>query len=66
MLQRRRNHTTFMLRRVDYDACPELARRYAIEQPPAIVVLEGTTVRARLERPRGCAEIQSVLAPWLR
>ncbi len=66
VLQRRHNHTVFTLRRIDYDVCSELARRYAVEQPPAIVVLEGTVVRARLEKPRGRAEIQSTLAPWLR
>ncbi len=66
VLQRRRNHTTFTLRQIDYDAHPELARSYGITQPPTLVVVEGTTVRARLEEPQGCVEIQSMLAPWLR
>jgi len=66
VLQRRRNHTTFTLRQVDYDAHPELARGYGIKQPPTLLVVEGTTVRARLEEPQGCVEIQTMLAPWLR
>jgi thioredoxin-like negative regulator of GroEL len=66
VLQRRQNHAVFTLRRVDYDVCSELAERYAVAQPPALVVVEGTVVRARLEKPRGCTEIQSMLAPWLR
>ncbi len=66
VLQSRRNHTTFVLRQVDYDAHLELGRSYGIKQPPALVVVEGTTMRARLEEPQGCVVIQSMLAPWLR
>lgn len=66
VLQRRRNHDTFALRRVDYEARPDLAARLGVESAPAIVVIEARQVRARLERPRGCAELQVALAPWLR
>ena len=66
VLQRRRNHDTFQLHRIDCDARPDLARRCGIENPPALVVVENTRVRARLEQPRGCIEIQTALAPWLR
>jgi thioredoxin-like negative regulator of GroEL len=66
VLQRRRNHDTFTLQRVNYEARPELAARLGVESAPAIVVIEARRVRARLERPRGCADLQAALAPWLR
>jgi hypothetical protein len=66
VLQRRRNHDTFTLKRVNYEDRPELAARLAVESAPAIVVIEARRVRARLERPRGCADLQAALAPWLR
>jgi thioredoxin-like negative regulator of GroEL len=66
VLQRRRNHDTFTLRRVDYEARPELAARLGVESTPAIVVIDARRVRARLERPRGCADLQAALAPWLK
>lgn len=66
VLQRRRNHDTFELYRVDCDARPDLARRFGIENPPVLVVVENKHVRARLEEPRGCIEIQNALATWLR
>lgn len=66
VLQRRRNHDTFQLVRIDCDAHPELAGRCGVEQPPALVVVEQRRIRARLDQPRGCADIQEALAPWLR
>jgi hypothetical protein len=66
VLQRRRNHDTFRLRRVDYDARPDLARRCGVETSPAIVVVHERRIRARLEQPRGCVDIREALAPWLR
>ena len=66
VLQRRRNHDTFQLLRIDYEARPDLARKCGIEQPPALVVVHERRVRLRIEGPRGCAEIQRALAPWLR
>jgi hypothetical protein len=32
---------------------------------PTLLVVENRAVRARLEEPRGCREIESFLAPWL-
>ena len=32
---------------------------------PTLYVVEGKQVRARLEEPRGCRDIQRFLAPWL-
>ena len=66
VLQRRRNHDTFDLRRVNFEERPDLAARLGVYSAPAIVVIDGNWVRARLERPRGCAELSTALAPWLR
>ena len=65
VLQRRRNHGTFRLYRVDEKERPDLVERFGIETMPTLVVVEDKVVRARLERPRGCREIESFLAPWL-
>jgi thioredoxin-like negative regulator of GroEL len=66
VLQRRRNHETFTIRRIDCEEHPELAARFGVERPPVIVVVEAKRLRARLERPRGCADINRALAPWLK
>src|SRR2546425_2681267 len=66
VLQRRRNHGTFKLYRVDERERPDLVERFAVETMPTLVVVEDKVVRARLERPRGCREIESFLAPWLK
>jgi thioredoxin-like negative regulator of GroEL len=65
VLQRRRNHGTFKLYRVDEQERPDLVERFGIETMPTLVVVEDKVVRARLEKPRGCREIESFLAPWL-
>jgi hypothetical protein len=65
VLQRRRNHDTFALRGVDCESRPDLVARFGIRRPPSLVVVEHKRVRAKIEHPRGCAEIQNVLAPWL-
>jgi thioredoxin-like negative regulator of GroEL len=65
VLQRRRNHGTFKLYRVEQNSRPDLVERFGIETMPTLVVVEGKTVRAKLERPRGCRDIERFLAPWL-
>ena len=65
VLQRRRNHETFRLYRVAEEDRPDLVEQFGITTMPTLVVVEGKTVRAKLERPRGCREIESFLAPWL-
>ena len=65
VLQRRRNHETFKLYRVAREERPDLVERFDIETLPTLVVVEGQTVRARLEKPRGCREIEAFLQPWL-
>jgi thioredoxin-like negative regulator of GroEL len=66
VLQRRRNHDTFSVQRVAYEERPDLAARLRVESAPAILVIEARRVRARLEQPRGCAELAAALAPWLK
>ena len=66
VLQRRGNHDTFTLHRIEYESRSDLAVRCGVEQPPAIVIVDGKRIRARLEQPRGCLEIHATLAPWLK
>jgi len=65
VLQRRQNHATFKLYRVAQEDRPDLVERFEITTMPTLVVVEGKVVRAKLERPRGCREIELFLAPWL-
>ncbi len=65
VLQRRRNHGTFKLYNVAQEERPDLVERFGVSVFPTLVVVEGKTVRARLETPRGCREIERFLAPWL-
>ena len=65
VLQRRRNHGTFALVRVAEEERPDLLERFKIQTLPTLIVVEGKAVAGRLERPRGCRDIESFLAPWL-
>jgi thioredoxin-like negative regulator of GroEL len=65
VLQRRRNHDTFDVLHVAEEDRPDLLERFAVDEVPTLVVVEGKTVRARLSRPRGCRDIEAFLAPWL-
>ena len=65
VLQRRRNHGTFRLHRVDERERPDLLERFGVEAVPTLVVVEHKRVRARLERPRSSIDIERFLAPWL-
>jgi thioredoxin-like negative regulator of GroEL len=66
VLQRRKNHETFRLYRVEQGERPDLIERFRVERMPTIMVVEGKAVRARLETPRGCRDIERFLAPWLQ
>jgi thioredoxin-like negative regulator of GroEL len=66
VLQRRRNHSTFNLRFVAQEDRPDLLERFRISTTPTLVVVDDKRVRGRLEEPRGCEEIQTFLAPWLK
>ena len=66
VLQRRRNHATFQMYRVDSDERPDLVERFGVTTVPTLAVLEDKRVRGRLANPRGCVEIEEFLSPWLR
>jgi thioredoxin-like negative regulator of GroEL len=65
VLQRRRNHGTFKVVHVSEEERPDLLQRFKIQTLPTLVVVEGNSVAGRLERPRGCRDIEGFLAPWL-
>jgi thioredoxin-like negative regulator of GroEL len=65
VLQRRRNHGTFKVVGVAEEERPDLLQRFKVDALPTLVVVEGSSVAGRLERPRGCREIEGFLAPWL-
>jgi thioredoxin-like negative regulator of GroEL len=65
VLQRRRNHGTFRIYNVAREKHPDLFERFAVTTTPTLVVVDGKAVRGRLERPRGCREIEAFLSPWL-
>ena len=66
VLQRRRNYDTFDVFHVDAAERPELFARLRVERLPTLLVVEDKQVRARLEEPRGCADIEETLRPWLK
>jgi thioredoxin family protein len=66
VLQRRRNHQTFDLLRVDVCRRPELAERLGVEDVPTLVVVSDKKVRRKIVAPNGCRDLEAELAPWLR
>jgi len=66
VLQRRRNHNTFRLRRVLVEDHPDLAGRFGVDGIPTLFVITENRVRARIEDPRGTQDIEAQLAPWLQ
>jgi thioredoxin 1 len=66
VLQRRHNHETFSLVRVDVDAHPNLAERFEITSTPTLLVIADGRVCARLGELHGCREITKILQPWLK
>ena len=66
VMQRRRNHDTFVIHRIETSRSAELAERFNVDDVPTILVVDDRKVRARLVRPAGCADLKQVLAPWLR
>ena len=66
VLQRRANHDTFQIYRVDATSHPDLVERFRVAAIPTLLVVEENRVRARLEAPKGCRDIEAFLAPWLR
>ena len=66
IMQRRRNHETFVIHRIEASRSAELAERFRVDDVPTLLVVDDKRVRARLVRPAGCADLKKVLAPWLR
>jgi thioredoxin-like negative regulator of GroEL len=66
VLQRRRNHDTVAVRRIDVRAHANLVERFGVQSTPALVVVHDKRVGGRLERPSGCQAIRNLLQPWLR
>ena len=66
VLQRRGNHETFSIYRVDVEAEPDLASRFGVTSVPALAVVEGKRVKSKLESPEGCRDIERFLTPWLK
>lgn len=66
VLQRRANHETFHVYRVDIEKDGDLVDRFRIDTVPTLVVVDDKRVQGRLESPRGCREIEKLLAPWLQ
>ena len=66
VLQRRGNHSTFQVHRVDADKHADFATRLEVTDTPALVIVDGGRVKARVTKPVGCREIQELLSPWLR
>ncbi len=66
VLQRRKNHGTFQVVNVAQEERPDLLEHFKVQTLPTLVVVEGRAVCGRLERPRGCREIEQLLAPRLR
>ena len=65
-LQRRGNHDTFRIDRIDENERPDLHERFRIDEVPTLVVVVGRQVKARLVAPRGAVAIERFLGPWLR
>jgi hypothetical protein len=66
VLQRRQNHQTFDLIRVDIDQRPALAQRLGVTQTPTLLVITQGLVAARAVDPRGRSAIVELLSPWLK
>ena len=65
VLQRRRNHDTFQVVRVNIDKRPDLTEKFRINETPTFLVIDDNRVSARLDSPRGCRDITLCLSPWL-
>jgi thioredoxin-like negative regulator of GroEL len=66
VLQRRRNHETFRVKMIAQEERPDLLERFRIDTTPTLVVVDEKIVKGKLVGPRGCSDIQSFLAPWLK
>jgi thioredoxin-like negative regulator of GroEL len=65
VLQRRGNHNSFQVYRVEVAEQPQLVQTFRVDEVPTLVVVAGNRVRDRAVTPRGCSEIEQLLGPWL-
>lgn len=65
VLQRRSNHATFTVERIESEDHAELHERFSIDEVPTLVVVEDGQIRGRIVDPSGCKAIERFLAPWL-
>lgn len=66
VLQRRGNHDSFRVHRVEVGEHPELVHRFGVDEVPTLVVVDDNRVSGRLVSPSGCRDIERLLGPWLR
>ncbi len=65
VLQRRGNHETFVVKRIDVTQRPDLAERFRVTDTPTLMVVHGKKVAARLSRPKTSVEMTAFMTPWL-
>lgn len=66
VLQRRHNHQTFTISRIDATARPDLIEHFRVTETPAVYVIDARKVAGRAIRPRSCEELRELMRPWLR
>jgi thioredoxin-like negative regulator of GroEL len=66
VLQRRSNHSTFVLHSIDADQRSDLVERFQVTDLPTLLVVSERQVCARLTRPTGCVQVADLLSPWLK
>jgi thioredoxin-like negative regulator of GroEL len=65
VLQRRQNHETFVVHRIEMSDRPDIAERFRVAPGPSLIVIEDRVIRARLDKPRNAKAIAELLDPWL-
>jgi thioredoxin-like negative regulator of GroEL len=66
VLQRRHKHETFSMQTVAQERRPDLLERFRVDKTPTLLLVDERVVRGKLVSPRGCEEIETFLAPWLK
>ena len=65
VVQRRANHKTFRVIKLEEEEWPALFEQFEISEVPTLVVV-GSKEHARLASPRTAKEIQRFLSSWMR
>ena len=66
VLQRRQNHETFIVHRIEMSSRADMVERFRATPGPALIVIEDRVIRARLDKPKSAKAIAELLEPWLR